>query len=235
MLPIWLSWKILSLKRVWTSDLDPLTKEVSVWLLRKSQNKVSSRKQIAIKEVRDGVLVLPNSQYRLILETSSVNFELKSEAEQDVIIESFQNFLNSVTTKLQILIRVRELDIDSYVENIMISKDKESKKIYKSQINNYAEFIQNLVTGNKILSRKFYIVIPYNPQDKKEDFYFAKEQLIQARDLVVKGLERMGMKARQIESLEILDLFYSFYNKSQIKTQELQGQTIELLLNKKYV
>ena len=206
-----------------------------MWLLRKSQNKVSSRKQIAIKEVRDGVLVLPNSQYRLILETSSVNFELKSEAEQDVIIESFQNFLNSVTTKLQILIRVRELDIDSYVENIMVSKDKEAKRIYKSQINNYAEFIQNLVTGNKILSRKFYIVIPYNSQDKKEDFYFAKEQLIQARDLVVKGLERMGMKARQIESLEILDLFYSFYNKSQIKTQELQGQTIELLLNKKYV
>jgi hypothetical protein len=83
-----------------------------MWLLKKSLNKISSRKQIAIKEVRDGILVLPNNEHRLIIETSSVNFELKSEAEQDVLIDSFQTFLNSLPTKLQILIRIREVDID---------------------------------------------------------------------------------------------------------------------------
>ena len=54
-----------------------------MWLLKKSLNKISSRNQIAIKEVRDGILVLPNNKHRLIIETSSVNFELKSEVEQD--------------------------------------------------------------------------------------------------------------------------------------------------------
>ncbi len=205
-----------------------------MWLLRKSLNKVSSRKQIAIKEVRDRILVLPDNEYRMVLETSSVNFELKSEDEQEVIIESFQNFINSLTTKLQILIRVREVDIDNYVAEIDRTKTKENEDIYKDQISNYCEFIQNLVSGNKILSRRFYIVIPYSAEDKN-DFGLVKEQLALNRDLIIRGLERLGMKARQLESIEILDLFYSFYNQSQIKTQELKGQTIELLINENYV
>jgi len=205
-----------------------------MWLLRKSLNKVSSRKQISIKEVRDKILVLPNNEYRIVLETSSVNFELKSEDEQEVIIESFQNFINSLTTKLQILVRVREVDIDNYVAGIDRTKSKENEDIYKDQISNYCEFIQNLVSGNKILSRRFYIVIPYSAEDKN-DFSLVKEQLALNRDLIIRGLERLGMKARQLESIEILDLFYSFYNQSQIKTQELKGQTIELLINENYV
>ncbi|MDO8658746.1 MAG: hypothetical protein Q7K55_08445, partial [Candidatus Levybacteria bacterium] len=83
-----------------------------MWLLNKSRNKVSSRKQIQIKEVKDDILVLPNNEYRTIIETSSINFELKSEEEQDVLIDGFQNFLNSLPSQLQILIRVREVDID---------------------------------------------------------------------------------------------------------------------------
>ena len=205
-----------------------------MWLLRKSLNKVSSRKQIAIKEVRDRILVLPNNEYRMVLETSSVNFELKSDDEQDVMIESFQYFLNSLTTKLQILVRVREVDIDNYVSEIALTKDKEVQSVYKTQIENYCEFIQNLVSGNKILSRRFYIVIPYTSEEDN-DFGLVKEQLALNRDIIIKGLERLGMKARQLESIEILDLFYSFYNQSQIKTQELKGQTIELLVNENYV
>src|SRR5258706_6526781 len=87
-------------------------------LLSESKNKVSSRKQIEIKEVKDDILVLPNNRYCLILETSSINFELKSEAEQDIIIDNFKTFLNSLPFALQILIRVREVDIDSYLEKL---------------------------------------------------------------------------------------------------------------------
>src|SRR3990167_4503729 len=127
-------------------------------LLNKNKNKVSSRRQIQIKEVKDGILILPNNEYRLAIETSSINFELKSEEEQDVLIDSFQNFLNSLPSRLQILIRVREVDIDRYLEQIGKSKTGEKEKVYRDQIDNYGDFIGNLVSGNKILSRRFYVV-----------------------------------------------------------------------------
>lgn len=204
-------------------------------LLNKSKQKVSSRKQIQIKEVKNDVLVLPNNNYRLILETSSINFELKSEAEQDVLIDSFQNFLNSLPCQLQILVRVREVDIDQYVEQISQTKNTELEDVYKDQITHYCDFIQNLVTGNKILSRRFYVVIPYSNSDRGQDFSLIKEQMNLSRDIVLRGLERLGMKARSLNTLEILNLFYSFYNSSQLKTQPLDSSTIEALIKNTYV
>ena len=202
--------------------------------LNKQANRKSSRRQIQIKEVKDGILVIPHNEYRTVIETSSVNFELKSEEEQDVLLDSFQNFLNSLVSPLQILIRVREVDIDSYLDQIATSKTYEKEKVYKTQIDNYSSFIKNLVSGNKILSRRFYIIIPYKQQDKNRDFAVVREHLNLQRSIVTRGLEKLGMKARTLESLELLDLFYTFYNSSSAKTQELKGHTIEALLTNNY-
>lgn len=205
-----------------------------MWLLNKSKSRITSRKQIQIKEVKDDILVLPNHEYRMVIETSSINFELKSEEEQDVLIDSFQNFLNSLSTQLQIVIRVREVDIDSYLEQIGKSKNTEKERVYKDQIDNYCEFIQDLVSGNKILSRRFYIVVPYHHMDSNKDFRLIKEQIHLRRDIVLRGLEKLGMRAKALDSLELLELFYSSYNPNQIKTQELKGDTVETLLKGNY-
>ena len=198
------------------------------------RSKASSRRQIQIKEVKDSVLVLPNNSYRTVLESSSINFELKSEDEQDALIDNYQNFLNSLPTTLQILIRVREVDIDRYLEEFSKNLSGENEKVYQEQIKNYCEFIQNLVSGNKILSRKFYIVIPYKPTDKSTDFSMVKEQILLNQDIVSKGLEKLGMKTRPLNNLELLELFYRFYNPDQIKSQELTGETLKALFNTQY-
>lgn len=203
-------------------------KEECLLFFRKSNKKVSSRRQINIKEVKDGVLILPGKQYRTIVETSSINFELKSEAEQDVIIEGFQNFLNSLSSPLQILVRIREIAIDRYLDDISKQLEKEQEPVYQQQITNYTKFIQSLISGNKILSRRFYIVIPYESQETS-DFTHIKEQLLLRQDIVMKGLEKLGMKVRSLNSLEILDLFYTFYNPKQAKTQPLTNQTMQIL------
>ncbi len=206
-----------------------------MWLLNKNSKKVSSRKQIQIKEVRDGILILPHNRYRMILETSSVNFELKSDEEQDVLLDSFQNFLNSLPCPLQILIRVREIDVAGYLEQIAKSKQTEKVEAYRQQIDNYTSFIRQVVSGNKILTRKFYIIIPYTHTGKEKDFTVIKEQLYLQKDLVLRGIEKLGMKARGLDNLEILNQFYTFYNTKQSKTQELTKQSMKMLLEDAYV
>lgn len=205
-----------------------------MWLFQKSNSKGSSRRQIKIKEVRDGVLILPGNQYVSVIETSSINFELKSESEQDALIDNFQSFLNSLPCAVQVLIRVRELDVEKYLEQITKTKDKEKEKVYKNQINNYCEFIKGLISGNKILSRKFYVIVPYKNLDSSHDFNLIKEQLYLNQEIIGKGLEKLGMKAKVLDSLEVLDLFYSFYNPNQSKIQQLTYQTMEGLLKTNY-
>lgn len=199
-----------------------------MFALQKSKTKSSSRSQIAIKGVRDGILLLPNNQYRVVLQVSALNFELKSETEQDAIIDTYENFLNSLGTNLQILIRTREIDMDKYLEDLTNRLKGETEKIYQKQLKNYDEFIRSLITSNKILTRHFYLIIPY-VADSKTDFELIKEQLNLKIDIVGKGMTRLGMHTRQLGSLEILDLFYSFYNPIQAKIQPLTEQALQLI------
>ena len=191
----------------------------------------SARSQIGIKEVRDNILVLPDGRYRTVLQTSSLNFELQSEEEQDALVDTFQSFLNSLTSPVQILIRVRELDIDRYLEDFESSRTDETVEVYREQFKDYSGFIRKLVAGNKILSRRFYLVVPYN--DTTGDFQVVKAQLSMETEIIIKGLEKLGMTARSLPGLEILDLFYGFYNpqkgKSQPLVQELVRRTDALV------
>ncbi|MBP9826887.1 hypothetical protein KBC99_00190 [Candidatus Saccharibacteria bacterium] len=201
-------------------------------ILQKSNKRISSRQQIDIKGVRDGILILPDNHYRAVLSISAINFELKSEAEQDVLIETYQSFLNSLACPLQIVVRIRELDMDKYLEDFKEKLKDEPEEVYKEQIKNYTEFVQSLIKTNKILARHFYVVIPYD--EKTGDFDVVKEQLNLNMDIVGKGLNRMGMQSRQLSSIQILDLFYSFYSPGQAKRQPISAQTLALL-NESYI
>ena len=129
-------------------------------ILQKSNKKTSARQQINITGVRGNMLLLPHDQYRVVIEVSPVNFELKSEEEQDALIDTYESFLNSLPCPLEIVIRIRELDMDKYLTDIKGLLDGEQEEIYRGQIQNYTEFVQGLVADNRILSRHFYVVLP---------------------------------------------------------------------------
>jgi hypothetical protein len=128
-------------------------------------------------------------------------------------------------------VRIRELDMSKYLADLQARHASEKEKVYQAQLENYSEFVQGLVDDNKILSRRFYVVLPYGAKD--DDFAAAKERLTLNADLVAKGLMRMGMQTRPLGSLEMLDLFHSFYNPAQAKRQPITD-SVARLLNSSY-
>jgi hypothetical protein len=199
-----------------------------MFALPKLNRKGSSRHQIAIKGVSNNILTLPGNEHRILIETSSINFHLMSEAEQDAVVDAYKAFLNSLSFPIQILQKVRALDLDDYLQSFESKKERENVDIYKKQIDNYTRYVKLLVKNNKILSRQFYIVIPYHAV-AKERIDYIEEQLTSRLTIVEKGLGNVGIKVRQLTSLEILDLFYSSYNADDAKLQPLTNQTLELL------
>ncbi len=199
-----------------------------MFTLVKPSSHLSSREQIGLKGVRNDILLLPNNKYRLVLEVSSVNFELKSEAEQDHIIENYQNFLNALPCSLQILFRTRAMDLDNYLASFEDRALRAASKIQSENLSNYCKFVKTLVSDNKILSRSFYIVVPIDTDDST-DIESISNQLKLLEDIIKKGLERLGMQTRRLSGLEILDLFYSFYNPEKSKSQSITNQVLSLI------
>ncbi len=199
-----------------------------MYFIQKSNAKSSSRRQLAIEGVQDGILLLPGHRYRRVLSVSSVNFELKSEAEQDALIETYQSFLNSLGSSIQILVRTREMDMAAYVSDIQQRLHGETEEVYRLQLEEYCRFIQSLVNNNKILSRKFYVIVKFD-SDAAVDFTIVKDQLAQLVDIVSKGLARLGMQSQPLNSLAVLNLFYSFYNEPLAKRQPLIEEALDYL------
>jgi hypothetical protein len=197
-------------------------------------NKISSsRIQIEIEGLRQNILTLPNRQHRALLKVGSVNFDLKSEAEQDSIIDNYQVFLNSLPCPIQILFRVREIDLENYLTNFKQRLKTENKAIYKRQINDYTNFVNDLVSDNKILTRNFYVTVEYTAAEN-EAFDSIQEKISLYLDIICEGFQKLGVKTERLSSLEILDLFYSFYSPEKSKYQTITDRILSLI-NQAYI
>jgi hypothetical protein len=192
----------------------------------------SAKKQIDIENINEGVLKISKEEYRLILKTGSINFELKNEQEQDAIIDIYENFLNGLNFPIQILIRTRELNIKEYLEELDNLEKNEDEDIYKLQIQNYSKYIEELVRDNKIISRNFYIVVGITSKEKDQSLI--RDQLLIKSDLISKNLSKIGITTKQLDSLEIIDLFYSFYSPNNSRNQPISEISL-LALDEEYI
>lgn len=190
---------------------------------------------LEISEIRDNIIVLKDGSIRAVLMVSSINFDLKSSTEQEALILSYQDFLNSFDFPIQILIRSKKLNLDSYLHMLSERKNAETNEFLKIQLDQYVAFIKGLLEISNIMDKKFYIVVPFfaetiqekvgffqkigsslNPtwaiKKKEEEFQLHKTQLLERVDLVVSALDGLGLRAAQLATIDIIELFYEIYN-----------------------
>ncbi len=197
----------------------------------------ASQKIVPIKEIRDSIVVLNDNSIRMVVMTSSLNFALKSTEEQEAIVFQYQNFLNSLDFHIQFFIQSRELNIENYIESLRVKEKQQTDELLKIQTKEYIDFIKEFVTTTKIVSKTFYVVVPYSPPvlqvenniffdfinkilkkeptpktTPQEEFEKNKTQIQQRVDTIIQGLSRTGIRAIPLNTEELIELFYGLYN-----------------------
>ena len=205
----------------------------------------STQQIVDIEEIRDGVIILKNGGLRRILIVSGINFDLRSEEEQNIIIATYQSFLNSLDFSIQIIVHSRKLNIENYLQNLANRKETEKNELLKEQINEYLEFIRSFVASNEIMTKTFFVVVPYDPisvpkgisgvlesipflgkkkksgAEENKTFEEKIQQLDQRTDQVTSGLSGVGLRAVVLNNEEAIELFYNLYNPQAIEKKEL--------------
>ncbi len=194
--------------------------------------RASTQEHLDIEDIKDGVIILKDGGACLVLISSAINFGLLSEKEQEAAIFAYASLLNSLTFQIQIIIRSALKDISSYLRLIEEQEAKEKRRLIKEQLGKYKIFIQETVQKNKVLDKKFYLVIPMSalelgvtktlltgltkrrtlPFDKDYILQKAKVNLYPKRDHLLRLLNRLGIKGRQLETQELIKLFFDIYN-----------------------
>ncbi|MEI8104121.1 MAG: hypothetical protein WCG84_04450 [Candidatus Moraniibacteriota bacterium] len=202
--------------------------------------KTSTQQFVDIEEIRDGVMILKNNGLRTVLLVSSLNFDLKSVEEQDAIIFQYQNFINSLDFPLQTIIYSRRFNITPYLDQLRQFEVQQNNELLRLQISEYHNFIKNLTEVSNIMSKDFYVVIPFSPTENQETGFFHKlstvfnpkqvvkerlevfetyrSQLLQRVEHVSYGLSATGVTVKMLTTEETIELLYNTYNPSLFTT-----------------
>ncbi|MEK7635896.1 MAG: hypothetical protein AAB405_02280 [Patescibacteria group bacterium] len=206
---------------------------------------VSTQQFVDIESVKNGVLVLKNGSLRKILMVSGINFDLKSEEEQGIIISAFQNFLNTLEFSIQFLVHSRKMNISAYLEKLQQRETQEENGLLKNQISEYVEFVRTFVENNAVMAKTFFAVVPYDSvqiskiggnilsnvkfwqknkkvEIKDEDLEQKIMRINQRTEQVSNGLNQIGLRAVALNDEELTELFYNLYNPSDMEKKEIK-------------
>lgn len=206
---------------------------------QKDKQPISTQQSLLFSEMRENMIIMADGSFRAIIACESINFDLMSSRERDGVEYSYQNFINSLTFPVQILIRSRRVDIGPYLDRLSHMRRSQDNMLLGVLMDDYINFIDILSQEANVMDKSFYIVVPYYPAgnvndlkqqatgffdsvfkaDKKQTVKInqntydkAKDEIKNRIDTVMSGLFQMGVKSRQLNTKQLGELFYTVYN-----------------------
>jgi len=203
----------------------------------------STQQYLDIAEIRDGAVVMRDGSMRAVLLVSSINFALKSEEEQEATIQSYVSFLNYLDHPLQIVVQSRKLNIEKYLNDLSEREKKQTNELLRMQTADYQQFVKELVELGEIMSKRFYVIVPYSPGAdktksfldrlaaifsplsslhlKEKKFRELKQELDKRTETVLSGLTNMGLSAVVLDTQALIELYYNSYNPEVAEQEKL--------------
>jgi hypothetical protein len=214
--------------------------------------KGTTQDHLPIEDIIDGVVILKDGSAAIIMQISSVNFDLLSEKEQSALVSAYGGILNSLNFPVQIVIKSSTKDVGSYLKNLTEAENRQVNKLLKERIKSYRKFIEDTVKKNDVLSKSFYVVVKFSsielgitnmgkqtitsliplpkvgqvntalPYPKSYILEKAKANLEPKRDHLIRLFSRLGLEIRPLTNKESIELFYKIYNEEVVVNQKLQ-------------
>jgi len=221
---------------------------------RKANAAASVQRFLPVAEVRNETILLKNGGMRAVIAVEAMNFNLKSETEQQGIIAGYGSFVNTLTFPLQIVIRSSRTNIDDYLDAVRAIGEKNPNELLKNQTLSYIAFMEKLLDVADIMQKRFYVVIPIDqsirhktaieqffdwlhPDDtsaratqRNHSFRQGSRQLKERTDLVMGGLSSIGLHCKRLDTRELIELLYVTYNPHTAQTQKIPKQASDLNL-----
>ncbi|CAN5358301.1 hypothetical protein BH10PAT1_BH10PAT1_5640 [soil metagenome] len=191
----------------------------------------TTQNELSIADITDDLVLFKDGGAAIVMETTSLNFGLLSEKEQQAVVYSYAALLNSLSFSIQILVRSQRKDISNYLTYLADAATKISNPKLQSVMTSYRTFITEIVKKKNVLGKRFFIIIPFSPLElgvgksvatltRKGPLPFPKSYIVKKaqvalypkRDHLVRQAGRLSIKLTQLTTNQLIELYYDFYN-----------------------
>lgn len=212
-------------------------------MAKKAKNP-STQRYLDINEIKENAVILKDGTLRAVILVSSINFALKAEIEQNAIVSGYMELINSFEYPVQVVVQSRKLNMDHYLSRLSVLQREQKNELLKNQMQSYSDFIRQLVEIGEIMTKKFYMVIPYSPYAAKQKNFFIKlkeaftpgdvinisrknfdnykNDLYLRVNQVIGSLNSLGLNAVALDTQSLIELYYNAYNPMTAATQPLE-------------
>lgn len=187
---------------------------------------------VPVADITNDIVVYKDGGAAIVMESTSLNFSLLSEKEQEAVIAAYAAMINSLTFSTQIVVLTQKKDISSYLNFLNEQSQKITQPLLAKLMDDYKNFITESVKKKNVLGKRFFVVIYLSPLELgvaksvaavtkrggalpfSESYVIkkAKITLYPRRDHLIRQAGRLGIKFKQLTTPELINLFYSIYN-----------------------
>src|SRR5258708_31729341 len=119
--------------------------------------------ELPIADITDDIVLFKDGGAAVVMESTSLNFGLLSEKEQQSVVYAYAALLNSLSFSIQILVRSQRKDISNYLTYLAEAASKITNPKLTIVMNSYRTYISEIVKKKNVLGKRFFIIIPFSP------------------------------------------------------------------------
>lgn len=141
-------------------------------MLEKRKKQKDVQELIPIEKVSDSKIFLKDKKIISIYKVEPTNFKLKTNLEQQAILEGYKLFLKRCNFDMQIIIQTQKKNLDGYIKNI---KSQIKDNDIRENMTDYIEFIKEMINKKQVVSKNFYIIVDTTKLNSEDVFIKMKE------------------------------------------------------------
>lgn len=176
---------------------------------------------VGIKKVEENAILLSNGGLRAVLQVEPLNFTLLEENQRKAVILSYREFLNHLTTSIQVVVRTCKPDLEDYFTKAQerLKDNQEMNELFED----FMIFEQGFLEKNNVRERQFYLIVTHDTHGllaKATTNGSQKLKELEERTKIIQDkLLACGLKSRRLENSGLVD-FLSSYSSQEAEERE---------------
>ena len=182
----------------------------------------AAQKLVGVKAIKKDAIWLSKGGLRTVLQIEPVNYSLLEESQRKALVLSFREFLNHLTTSIQIVVKTSKPDLGDYfakAQERLVGQSAEMNALFED----FMIFEQGFLEENNVRERKFYVVACSEDRGligKATNGGQELKQLEEKTKIIQEKLFACGLKSRRLENDGLVDFLSQFSSQEADSSEE---------------
>lgn len=169
-----------------------------------------------IRAIGPNSCLVGRDRFSAVFEAVPINFGLRSQKDQQRLVNAYTSFLNGLSFPVEILVRSDYVRIDEYLGDLK-EHEEDIEPHLRPSLGDYIEFLRETASLQHLVRRRFFLILSWQGADSRTRplrrgevlWDEAEMELERRRDIVAAGLKPLGIRVKILGREDLFRFLYA--------------------------